>query len=88
MKLKARRNNIVVRVVTRDRSEGGIYLPEGMDHAKGPLLHGVVLDVGPDVQGLDVGSEVLYSKYGSRDVDVDDEVHSIVMDEDVLAVAG
>jgi chaperonin GroES len=93
MKLKPLGDRIVVRQISAEEvTASGIVLP---DTAQEKPQRGEVLAVGDgryddgervplDVQ---VGDEVIYSKYGGTEVTIDDEELLILRESDVLAKA-
>lgn len=79
----------VQRLEASDRTEGGLYIPEG---AKEKGQKGKVLATGAgklDAQGkllplqVKVGDEIFFGKYAGTDVD---EKHIVLREEDVLGV--
>ena len=84
MNIRPRDNRIVVKKVTKERTESGLYIPTGMDRAQGPMVEGVVVAVGPggisqtmvggrDPIGINVGDTVLYMDYGANLMDKDSD---------------
>jgi len=93
MKIKPLHDNILVRrLEEKDRTKGGIYIP---DSAKEKPAEGEVVAVGSGrvndkgkLTPLDVkaGDRILFSKYGGTEVKVGGEEYLIMREEDVLAV--
>ena len=83
---------IIKRVEGRDRTEGGLYIPE---NAKEKANEGLVVAVGPgrvlkDGRRVEpqvkVGDRVLFGKYTAPEVRLDDEEVLILREDEVLAV--
>jgi chaperonin GroES len=93
MKIKPLHDNILVkRLEEKDRTKGGIYIP---DSAKEKPAEGEVVAVGSGrvndkgkVTPLDVkaGDRILFGKYGGTEVKVGGEEYLIMREEDVLAI--
>lgn len=91
MKLEPLDNRIIVKPAeAKDRSQGGILLP---DRAKEQPMKGEVLAVGPGkmVDGcrmqMDIvaGDVVMYGSFAGCEVEVDGEKYLILREDDVLA---
>ncbi len=92
MQLKPLDDRVVVKPVeAEETTAGGIVLP---DTAKEKPQRGKVLAVGPGRLldsgercpiGVEVGDEVLFSKYGGTEVEVDGEELKILRESDILA---
>ncbi len=92
MKLKPLDDRVVVQPLTaEEKTAGGIVLP---DAAKEKPQRGKVVAVGPG-RLLDsgdrspiavvIGDEVLFSKYGGTDIEVDGDEVKILRESDILA---
>ena len=92
MKLKPLDDRVVVEPVDAETTTaGGIVLPDtakekpqrGKVQAVGP---GRLLDTGSRCQmSISVGDEVLFSKYGGTDIEVDGKDVKILRESDILA---
>ena len=90
--LKALDDRIVIRPVdAEETTAGGIVLP---DAAKEKPQRGKVLAVGPGrllesgdrvAVSVTLGDEVLFSKYGGTDIEVDGHEVKILRESDILA---
>jgi len=70
----------------KEKNIGGIILP---DSAKEKPQTGKIVAVGTnkDLQKMvKVGDEVLYSKYGGTEVELDNKKYMILAQEDILAI--
>lgn len=92
MQLKPLDDRIVVEPLSaEEKTAGGIVLP---DTAKEKPQRGKVIAVGPGRLldsgerhpiALSVGDEVLFSKYGGTDIEIDGQEVKILREADVLA---
>jgi chaperonin GroES len=95
MKIKPLDDRIVVKAMDpMDKTKGGIYLP---DTAKEKPQEGKIVAIGPGRHSdtgelikpsVQVGDQVLYSKYGGTEVTVEGEEYLIVRESELLAVIG
>ena len=77
---------VIEPIEQEDRTAGGIVLP---DTAKEKPQKGLVLAVGPDVEGeIKVDNRVLYAKYAGTEIKIDDKEVLILREEDILALVG
>jgi chaperonin GroES len=93
MKVRPLHDRIVIkRVAEEEKTTGGLFIP---DTAKEKPARGVVIAVGEgkrDDAGkripLDVkkGDEVLFGKYSGTELKIDGEEHTVLREDDVLAV--
>ncbi len=93
MKIRPLQDRILVkRLDSEEKSTGGIIIP---DTAKEKPQEGKVVAVGKGkvgedgkVQPLDVkkGDKVLFSKYSGSEVNIEDEEHLIIREDDVLGI--
>ena len=93
MKLRPLQDRILVkRVEEATETKGGIIIP---DSAKEKPAEGIVVAVGNGKIGDDgkripleikKGDRILFSKYGGTEVQIEDEEHLIMREDDVLGV--
>ena len=93
MKIRPLHDRILVKRIDEEaKTKGGIIIP---DSAKEKPQEGKVVAVGNgkigddgNVTPLDVkkGDKILFSKYSGSEVNLDDEEHLIMREDDVLAV--
>jgi chaperonin GroES len=93
MKIRPLQDRILVkRVDEEETTSGGIIMP---DSAKEKPQEGLVVAVGPGktldsgevaTPGVNAGDRILFSKYAGTDVNVDNEEHIIIREDDVLAI--
>jgi chaperonin GroES len=93
MKIRPLQDRILVkRVDEEEKTSGGIIIP---DSAKEKPQEGLVVSVGPGKTldngkiaeiAVSAGDRILFSKYAGTDVNVDDEEHIIIREDDVLAI--
>ena len=93
MKIRPLQDRILVkRIDEEDKTKGGIIIP---DTAKEKPQEGKVIaagngKIGDDgkVQPLDVkkGDKILFSKYAGSEVNIDDDEHLIIREDDVLGI--
>jgi chaperonin GroES len=93
IKVRPLHNRLIVKRVQEDeKTAGGIIIP---DSAKEKPQQGKVISVGPgkrDEKGKVItmevhkGDRVLFSKYGGTEVNLDNEEHLIISEDDVLAI--
>ncbi len=83
---------LVKRIEEEEKTKGGIIIP---DTAKEKPQEGRVIAVGNGkvgedgkIQPMDVkkGDKVLFSKYSGSEVNIEDEEHLIIREDDVLGV--
>ncbi len=80
-------DRVVIEPIEQEEiTASGIVLP---DTAKEKPQQGLVLAVGPDVEGeIAVDNRVLYAKYAGTEIKVDDKDVLILREDDVLALVG
>ena len=93
MKIRPLQDRIIVkRVEEEEKTKGGIIIP---DTAKEKPQEGRVVAVGTGkvledgtTRALEVskGDRVLFSKYSGSEIKIDGEEHTILREEDILAV--
>jgi len=66
-----------------DRTAGGIYVP---DSAKEKPQRGTIDAMGPDVENVKVGDQILFDKYSGTKIKIDNEDCLILKEEDILGV--
>ena len=94
MKLRPLGDRIVVkRDDPKDKSKGGILLPQSAQAREKPKK-GTVVAVGPGLKengdlvpmSLKVGQHVLFASYAGHDFDEEDERYVVMSESDVLGV--
>jgi len=95
MKIRPLNDRVVVkRTEEETKTKGGIIIP---DSAKEKPLEGTVVAIGSGKvlkngksQPLDVkvGDKVLFGKYSGTEVKLDGEEHTLLREDDILAVLG
>ena len=95
MKFRPLNDRVVVkRTNAEEKTKGGIIIP---DTAKEKPLEGTVIAVGSGkilksgkVQPLEVkvGDRVLFGKYSGTEVKLEGEEHTLLREDDILAVLG
>ncbi len=93
MKIKPLQDRVIVkRIGEEEKSKGGIIIP---DTAKEKPQEGRVVAVGKgkvDEKGkttpmdVKVNDRVLFGKYAGTEINIDDEEHLIMREEDILGV--
>ncbi len=93
MKIKPLQDRVIVkRIAEEEKSKGGIIIP---DTAKEKPQEGQVVAVGKgkiDEHGkvtpmdVKVNDRVLFGKYAGTEINIDDEEHLIMREEDILGV--
>lgn len=93
MKIKPLQDRVIVkRIEEEEKSKGGIIIP---DTAKEKPQEGRVVAVGKgkvDEHGkitpmdVKVNDRVLFGKYSGTEINIDDEEHLIMREEDILGV--
>ena len=93
MKIKPLQDRVIVkRIEEEEKSKGGIIIP---DTAKEKPQEGRVVAVGKgkvDEHGkitpmdVKVNDRVLFGKYAGTEINIDDEEHLIMREEDILGV--
>lgn len=80
-------DRVVIEPIEQEEiTASGIVLP---DTAKEKPQQGLVLAVGPDVEGeIAVDNRVLYAKYAGTEIKVDGKDVLILREDDVLALVG
>ena len=77
---------VIEPIEQEEMTASGIVLP---DTAKEKPQQGLVLAVGPDVEGdIAVDNRVLYAKYAGTEIKVDGKDVLILREDDVLALVG
>ena len=93
MKVKPMNDRVLVkRVEEEQKTAGGIIIP---DTAKEKPQEGKVLAVGPGKMGADgkrtplevkKGDRILFSKYAGTEIEVGDEEHLFMKEDDILGI--
>jgi len=73
----------VRRFVAKDKTVGGLFIPEG---AKEPQVGGEVLAVGKGIDDIEPGNTVIFGKYAGMEVAVEGQSVLMLKYEDVLGV--
>lgn len=74
---------LVERLEDVKTTASGIIIP---DNAKEKPLSGKVLAVSSEVEGVNVGDSVVFTKYGGTEVVLDGKTYLVLKIEDVLGV--
>mgnify|MGYP003958449351 FL=1 len=93
MKVKPLHDRVIVkRVEEEEKTKGGIIIP---DTAKEKPVEGEILAVGEGKVGDDgkkialevkPGDKVLFGKYAGTEIQIDDEEHLIMREDDIIAI--
>ncbi|OQY45106.1 MAG: co-chaperone GroES [Desulfobacteraceae bacterium 4572_87] len=93
MKVKPLHDRVIVkRVEEEEKTKGGIIIP---DTAKEKPVEGEILAVGEGKVGDDgkkialevkVGDKVLFGKYAGTEIQIDNEEHLIMREDDIIAI--
>ena len=93
MKIRPLHDRVIVkRVEEEEKTKGGIIIP---DTAKEKPIEGKIVAVGEGKilengkkQPLEVkkGDKVLFGKYAGTDINIEDEEHLIMREDDIIAV--
>ena len=90
MNIKPLKDNIVIapeKLIEKNKTETGIYLPESVANENDRPQIGKVVAVGDSKKiTIKKGEKVIYSRYAGTEVLVDGETYLIVKNDDVLAV--
>lgn len=73
---------VAQQLVAQNKTASGLFLP---DSAQEKPKVAKVVAVGPRVQGLKVGDQIIYKEYSATEVKVDREQYLLIKEEDVLA---
>ena len=77
---------VIEPIEQQEMTASGIVLP---DTAKEKPQQGLVLAVGPDVEGeIKVDNKVLYAKYAGTEIKIDAKDVLILREDDILALVG
>jgi len=82
---------LLVEPIKDEKTSGGLSLPDSVE--KEIKAEGIVLAVGPKVEGISEGDRVIFGKYAGEDLQIGrpEEVkekvdYKLLLDEDVLAI--
>lgn len=64
-------------------TQGGIVIP---DTSQKKTQSGIIQTIGPSVQALKVGDEVIFQSYGFTELIIDDQLVLVMQEEDVMIV--
>ena len=82
--LKAVRDKIIVqKEEVKKQTESGIIIPES---AQEKPQRGVVASVGNKVKSVEVGDNIMFSKWGGTEITVAGKDYVILKQDDVLAI--
>ena len=97
MNLKPMGRKIIIRSDSpKQKSEGGIYLPDNAQKRHGDILGALVLAVGPGQWqdgklcpvGVKPGQRIIYLRMGGYEVDCEGEKVRVIDETDVLVIVG
>ena len=74
---------LVIPAESEKKTDAGILIPE---IAQRQSQEGKALAVGKDVQEVKEGDEIIFSKYGTTEVKMEQEELLMVKEEDILAI--
>ena len=93
MKVKPLHDRVIVkRVEEEEKTKGGIIIP---DTAKEKPVEGEIMAVGEGKVGDDgnkialevkVGDKILFGKYAGTEIQIDNEEHLIMREDDIIAI--
>ena len=93
MKVKPLHDHVIAkRVEEEEKTKGGIIIP---DTAKEKPVEGEIMAVGEGKVGDDgkkialevkVGDKVLFGKYAGTEIQIDNEEHLIMREDDIIAI--
>jgi chaperonin GroES len=66
-----------------EKTASGIYIPDTAKQDKPQI--GEVIAIGKDVKVLTLGQNVVFTKYGPTEINLESEDYLIVKEEDILA---
>lgn len=78
-------DNVVLKPRRKEKSDGGIFLPDGYTTLKNC---GEVINKGKDVQDIDCGDFVVYKPYSHVEIQAGGENYLIVDKKDVVCKLG
>lgn len=92
MKIIPRHDWVLVKPAEKkNTNDYGLTIPDSVE--KEQKAQGIIMKVGPKVEGLKVGMKVLYGVYAGEDiqfgnqVDLKDKIdYKLLLDEDILAI--
>ena len=80
------RTNILLKQQEKAKqSTGGIFLPESSTMKP---LQGTIEGVGPDVETVKKGDEVLFDRFAGVQIVLEEEPYLILSEEDILLIFG
>lgn len=88
MKIKPLGKNIFItsNKEMEKETESGIILPDNME--KAPSVKGKVVFVGPEVEGIEPGNNILFRKYSPDSIEIDEEKYLVAEEDDIIAILG
>jgi len=66
------------------KSEGGLYMPEGTDKESQNLA--IVVSVGEEVKGLNIGDTVIITKFAGELLQIDGELYKVFNNSEIFGV--
>ena len=77
---------VIIKPITKEKTKGGIYIPESVREDK---KQGIVVAVGKTKDGKDLpiskGDHIIYGGYSSEEIEIDGEKYIILEFKDVIA---
>lgn len=84
--IKPLKDRVLVRPdVKEDRTPGGIIIPERNDGNEKPGL-GTVIEIGPDVDLVKTGEQIIHQAYAGTFVTVDGKKMLMLKQDDIMGV--
>lgn len=84
MQVKPLHNNVLIRGIEKDKvTPGGIIIP---DTKKERANEGYIISVGEQAKEVQIGDRVLFGKYVSTDVKLENETLMMVKEEDIMGI--
>ncbi len=84
MKIRPLKNKVLLKPEeVKEQKIGKLFIPDSAQEKK---TIGDIIAVGPEVEGIKVNDQVLYSKYSGTEVELDGEKLIILEEDDVIAI--
>jgi chaperonin GroES len=77
-------DKVIVKVIKRDQTKGGIIIPENVINE--PQGYGKVVSIGTDIKGLNVGDVVLFAQFAGQDILLDRNIMKVLKFDEIYGV--
>jgi chaperonin GroES len=83
--MQAIKDKIFIKVLKQELlTKGGLIVPETIKRE--PQRYGIVISIGPDVKGIQIGETIMFHDRGGQVVTLNDEEYRVLMESEIYGV--